>query len=195
MENDIKNITSVSPYLEGQLLIATPLLAESCFEKSVIYICSHNEQGAMGMLINQAMDGLTCTDLLNQLDIRAPLLGRGTPIHFGGPVEPGKGFILHTGDYHSSGTHMVGRNIALTSTVNILKDIARGKGPTKSIIALGYAGWSAGQLEAEIASNSWIIAPASEELIFGQDNASKWMKSAESLGVNLHKYSPVVGHA
>lgn len=181
-------------YVKGQLLVATPLIGESCFEKSVIYICSHDENGAMGVLINNVLDDISCGDLLEQLNIK-DVVRFLPPIHFGGPVDTTRGFILHTNDYTTSNTHLIGENISLTATVDILQDIVAGKGPSKSLIALGYAGWEAGQLEEEIKGNNWICIPATEELIFSQNYHQKWGISAKSLGVDLSRYSTVVGHA
>ncbi len=182
-------------YLQGQLLVATPLIKDSCFEKAVIYICSHDENGAMGILINHVLGDLTCTDIFSQLDIENPKTDISPPIHFGGPVESSKGFILHTADYSCQDTKNLQGNISITSTIDVLKDIASGKGPGKSIIALGCAGWSPGQLENEIRQNSWINVPANENLIFNMENRRKWSESAKTLGVDLMKYSTSVGNA
>lgn len=182
-------------YLQGQLLVATPLITGSCFEKSVVYICNHDENGAMGILINHVLGNLTCTDIFGQLNIEGTESALASPIHFGGPVESSRGFILHTGDYENSDTRTLNDNICITSTVDVLRDIALGKGPDKSIIALGCAGWAPGQLENEIKLNSWINVPANENLIFGLDNKKKWSESAKMLGVDLMKYSVISGNA
>lgn len=182
-------------YLQGKLLISTPELRDSCFEKSVIYVCAHNETGAMGILINQPMDDLTCGEILQQLKVNSYQTSSKKQVYFGGPVESAKGFILHTNDYKGETTQQVGNNFSITSTIDILKDIADNKGPSKSIVALGYAGWSAGQLEDEIRRNSWIVAPVDEGLIFEEDTANKWKKAAMLAGVDMLKYSSISGNA
>lgn len=185
-----------SGYLEGSLLVATPLLNGSCFEKSVIYMCAHSETGAMGILINQALSNVKCVDVLGQVGINLSEISfSNTPVYFGGPVESAKGFILHTSDYMIGSTQVMRDNISLTSTVDILRDMAKGKGPHKRIFALGYAGWSAGQIEKEIKENSWINIPANENLIFDADNNIKWKQAAGSLGIDFNSYSLSVGRA
>ena len=183
-------------FLEGSLLVATPLLDGSCFEKAVIYMCAHNETGAMGILVNQALANVSCKDVLGQVGINSSeIMCDNAPVYFGGPVESAKGFILHTADYSSIGTQLIRNNISLTSTIDILKDMANGKGPQKQIFALGCAGWSAGQVEREIKENSWITIPASENLIFDAINKDKWQQAAGSLGINVSNYSLSVGNA
>lgn len=181
-------------YLQGQILIATPLVHESYFEKSVIYVCSHSSEGAMGVLVNNVMNNITCSDLLDQLNIKDAIRYL-PPIHFGGPVDTTRGFILHTNDYYTNNTLSVNGDISLTATVDILQDIVAGKGPSKSLIALGYARWNAGQLEEEITGNNWFCIPATEELIFGENHGQKWFNSTKALGVDLMKYVTVIGHA
>jgi putative transcriptional regulator len=187
-----KKITYATGSLEGQLLIATPLLRESCFERAVIYICSHDKSGAMGLIINHVFCNLDCSDILDQPYLKNTLR---SPLHFGGPVESSRGFILHTNDYVGNTTTSLSGNIAITSDVDALNDINKGIGPKKSIIALGHTGWGAGQLEAEIMSNSWLNVPANENLVFDMENQLKWDASAKLLGVNLHQYSTSIGHA
>jgi putative transcriptional regulator len=157
-------------------------------------VCSHNAEGAMGVLVNNVMNDITCSDLLDQLNIKDAIRYL-PPIHFGGPVDTTRGFILHTNDYRTDNTHPVNEAIFLTATIDILQDIVAGKGPSKSLIALGYTGWKAGQLEEEIKGNSWICIPATEDLIFGDNNTQKWLDSTKELGIDLIRYSTVVGHA
>lgn len=183
-------------YLEGQLLIATPSLQGSCFSKSVVYICVHNAEGAMGIIVNQPLDQVNVNEVLKQLNIETGENYINLPVHFGGPVEVARGFVLHSSDYTHKGTVHMGNNISVTSNVDALRDIAAGKGPEHSILALGYAGWSPGQLEAEIEANSWITAPANGDIVFGASNQTKWELSAGSLGVhNIYHLSTQVGHA
>lgn len=183
-------------YLEGSLLIATPLLKGSCFEKSVVYVCAHNETGAMGILVNHTIGNIRCGDILSQLNIKPSEINCGNaPVYFGGPIESAKGFILHTSDYFSSGTQIIHSNISLTSTVDILQDIALGKGPNKRILALGCAGWAPGQIEKELKENAWITIPANEAIVFDYHNEEKWQQAADLLGINAINYSTMIGNA
>lgn len=181
-------------YLSGQLLVATPLVMESCFHKSVIYVCAHSEDGAMGVLINQVVDNLTVEDVLDQLGIESNIHVH-SPIYFGGPVEPARGFVLHTADYFGKDTLEMPDGISLTANTDILHALANGNGPRESLFTLGYAGWGPGQLEAEIERNSWITVKPSRELIFGTENAKKWYRAAAAEGIDLAKLSPHVGRA
>lgn len=182
-------------YLEGQLLIATPLIQGSCFQKSVIYVCAHNAEGAMGIILNQPLAQIDFVEILRQLGIDTPHVARKFPLHFGGPVEPARGFVLHTDEYKRDETVLFPAGLALTSSLDVLKDIAEGEGPKKGLLALGYSGWSAGQLEQEIEANSWISVPATPWLVFDTDMDSKWMLAARSQGIDLSKLSGEVGHA
>lgn len=191
-------------YLEGKLLIATPFLGSGCFAHAVIYIFAHDEDGAMGLVINHIFDNLKYSQIFDQLKISvdtAPF--DDLPVHFGGPVEAERGFVLHTQEgldqeymADHKGTVLKRNNeIILSSNLDILKEIAKGKGPKKSLFALGYAGWEAGQLEQEITANSWIAVPATPELIFSSDHQSKWLETAQSFGIDLHRLTPDVGHS
>jgi putative transcriptional regulator len=182
-------------YLEGQLLIATPQLTGSCFEKSVIYLCAHNEDGAMGIIVNQPMEAVKTKDVFSQLNIHLNQQASEIKVFFGGPVESARGFVLHTADYTLNDTLMLGDDMALTCTIEILKDIAAGRGPKDAMLALGYAGWSAGQLESELETNSWLVSPASHELIFQTTDDEKWQTAAALGGVDIFKLSGDVGHA
>jgi putative transcriptional regulator len=187
---------NIPGYLQGSLLVATPLLKGSCFEKSVIDVCAHNETGAMGILVNHTLGNLKCGDILTQVGIKpSEITCDNSPVYFGGPVESAKGFILHTSDYFSKSTQILHDNISLTSTIDILEDIALGKGPSKRILALGCAGWAPGQIEKEVKENSWITIPANESIVFDTDNLEKWQIAANSLGINFTNYSLSVGNA
>lgn len=187
--------TSLAPgYFAGQLLIATPLVQDSHFARAVIYVLSHDEEGAMGIVVNHTIQNADCSLIFNHLNIDYSSLKRPLPIHFGGPVESSRGFVLHTRDY-SKDTLNIETPIALSSNVEILKDIASGAGPRETIFALGYAGWGAGQLEQEIQENSWIIAPATEKLVFRTQNHDKWLFACKSIGVDISRFSPAAGHA
>lgn len=186
---------SFDGYYQGQLLIATPSLQGSCFTRSVLFMCNHDEEGAMGLIINHALSGVDANKILSQFDITVAPEDKTLPVHFGGPVDMVRGFVLHTPDYHSDETLPIDNFISLTSNISILKNIAAGEGPEKSILALGYAGWSPGQLEGEVERNSWFTVPASETLVFDIPNEFKWETAAESVGVDLLKFSGQAGHA
>ena len=182
-------------YFTGQLLIAMPGIMDERFYKTVIYICGHSEDGAMGLILNHIMTGISFQELLEQLEIDGVPTSIDPPIHFGGPVDVGRGFVLHTNDFKQEGTIEVDEKIFLTSTMDILKAIAKGDGPRKSLLALGYAGWSAGQLDEEIRANGWLQAPADDDLLFGADQRSKWEKSIAKIGINPVMLSGESGHA
>jgi|TARA_B100002003_G_scaffold89440_1_gene83632 putative transcriptional regulator len=183
------------PYISGQLLIAMPGMRDERFFKTVIYMCAHTEEGAMGLVLNQVMDSLSFPDLLEQLGIDEGNAGESVPIHFGGPVEAGRGFVLHSAEYQQDATLEVDDGVALTATVDILKAIARGYGPRQSLLALGYAGWGPGQLDDEIRANGWLQAPADHELIFGGDQETKWERSIAKIGIDPRMLSDEAGHA
>ena len=184
-----------SGYLTGQLLIAMPHMQDPRFERSVIYVCVHNPEGAMGLVVNRLADELTFPDLLEQLGIETEQDRSDLPIHIGGPVESGRGFVLHTSDYKQGSTIRVDERVNLTATVDILKDIAAGRGPRQALLALGYAGWGAGQLDGEIQQNTWLSVPADETLIFDTDLDHKWERSIAKLGVDVSLLSGDAGHA
>lgn len=184
-----------SGYLTGQLLIAMPQMQDPRFERSVIYICVHNAEGAMGLLVNRRAEELTFPDLLQQLGIETGGPPAELPIHIGGPVESGRGFVLHTNDYSQGSTIRVDDRVNLTATIDILKDIADGHGPRQALLALGYAGWGAGQLDGEIQQNAWLNVPADEVLIFDSTLEDKWERSIAKLGVDISLLSGDAGHA
>lgn len=182
-------------YFTGQLLIAMPGMRDERFAKSVIYMCAHTEEGAMGLVLNQVLESLSFTDLLGQLDIDEENVSFEVPVHFGGPVEAGRGFVLHTVDYNQDATLEVTDGIALTATVDILKSIARGSGPRQSLLALGYAGWGPGQLDSEFRANGWLQAPSDSELLFDTDLETKWERAIGKLGIDPRMLSDAAGHA
>ncbi len=193
----------LSQYLDGQLLIAMPGIGDARFEHSVIYLCAHSESGAMGIIVNKALPDMSFPDLLGRLAIveskeRALMPGpiREMPVQYGGPVEPGRGFVLHSPDYHSTeATLPIDEQIALTATLDILRAIAGGEGPSRSLLALGYSGWGPGQLEDEIQRNGWLNCAADEELVFGREFAGKYNAALQKIGVDPTKLSSLVGHA
>lgn len=188
-------MTSEGGYLEGQLLLAMPGMTDPRFDRSVVYICSYSEEGAMGLVINRHLTSLTFRELLEQLEIEAEEPIRDIPIHAGGPVETGRGFVLHTTDYIQESSLVVSEHIALTATVDILKAIAEGHGPRHHLLALGYAGWSPNQLDEEIQNNGWLTCSANEELVFQTEPESMWPKAMAMMGVDISMLSSHAGHA
>jgi putative transcriptional regulator len=196
MGDDNEYTDDTSGFLTGHLLIATPAIQESCFARSVIYLCAHNEAGAMGVIINYPVQDLNLKEIFQQLDISADKQMRDLPIHFGGPVESNRGFIVHSAEDCQTEEALIRKNgVAVTSSINVLQALAVGKGPTKGMLVLGYAGWSAGQLEAEIESGSWIAVPASKHLVLDTDNETKWNVAISTLGIDMGHFSSDVGHA
>ena len=182
-------------YFTGQLLIAMPGMQDERFYKTVIYLCAHTDDGAMGLVLNQVIKGLSFPGLLEQLGIDGGVSDRSVPIHFGGPVESGRGFVLHSNEYQQDATLEVDGDISLTATVDVLKAIARGRGPKHSLLALGYAGWGPGQLDDEIRANGWLQAPADMDLIFDDGQVDKWERSIARIGIDPSMLSDEVGHA
>ena len=191
----MSDISQDGSYVTGQLLIAMPGMRDGRFAKSVIYMCAHSEEGAMGLVLNQRLDSLTFAELISQLELDEKHLSRDVPVHFGGPVESGRGFVLHTSDYQQDATLEVVNGVALTATVDILKAIAQGKGPQKSLLALGYAGWGPGQLDMEIRANGWLQVPSDSEIIFDIEPDTKWERAIQRLGIDPRMLSDDVGHA
>ena len=184
-----------SPYLVGQLLVAMPGMGDPRYEKTVIYLCAHNAAGAMGLVVNRAMEELTFPDMLEQLGIDVTGNSPSINIHFGGPVESGRGFVLHSSDYLRDATMVVDDDVALTATLDILKAIAGGGGPMQSLLALGYAGWGPGQLDGEIMSNGWLSVDADADLVFGDELDGKWERAMKKIGIDPRMLSDEAGHA
>ena len=190
-------------YLEGQLLIAMPVMSDPRFARSVIYMCAHSEDGAMGLVINQRASHISFPDLLERLGIVPSETEEDLPddvqdmsIHVGGPVETGRGFVLHSSDYFANeSTLPIENGVCLTATIDILKAIATGHGPNRAILALGYAGWSPGQLESEIQANGWLNCPADLDLIFDPDNDSKYTRALAKIGIDPSHLVSDAGHA
>jgi putative transcriptional regulator len=182
-------------YLAGQMLIAMPQMQDLRFSRTLVYVCAHTAEGAMGLVVNRLFEALTFSDLLTQLGIEPTSECEPIRIHFGGPVEAGRGFVLHSTDYVQETTLMVDDGVALTATIDVLKAIAQGRGPRRSLLALGYAGWGAGQLDGEIRENAWLNAPADEELLFGREVDRKWERAIAKLGVDFNMLSGDSGHA
>jgi putative transcriptional regulator len=195
--------TSARGYLDGQMLIAMPAMSDERFLRSLIYVCAHSSEGAMGIVVNQPAQNIKFPDLLVQLEvipaterIELPQRTEDIKVLKGGPVETGRGFVLHSADYYiENSTLPIDEGICLTATLDILKAIARGNGPVSAILALGYAGWAPGQLEHEIQENGWLHCAADAELIFGKDVENKYRKALAKLGVDIGMLSSQSGHA
>jgi putative transcriptional regulator len=189
-------------YLDGQMLIAMPAMRDERFARSLIYVCAHSSEGAMGIVVNQPAENIKFPDLLVQLDvIPAKDLIELPPkadvkVLKGGPVETGRGFVLHSADFFiENSTLPIDNGICLTATLDILKAIAQGQGPRSAVLALGYAGWAPGQLENEITENGWLNCDADPELIFGTDTNGKYQQAMRKIGIDLGKLSSEAGHA
>jgi putative transcriptional regulator len=190
-------------YLDGQLLIAMPVMADERFARSVIYVCAHSSEGAMGIILNRPAGSIDFPELLVQLDIIdkpdqivLPAHAETMKVMKGGPVETGRGFVLHSSDFFiKDATLPIDEGVCLTATLDILKAIAKGNGPRHAILALGYAGWAPGQLENEIQENGWLHCPADSDLIFGRNVEGKYERALQKLGIDLAMLSNEAGHA
>jgi putative transcriptional regulator len=182
-------------HLTGMLLIAMPSMPDPRFARSVIYLCAHSPEGAMGLVVNQIAGNITFPAVVGQLGIDAGEDCSDTPVHVGGPVETSRGFVLHSADYVQESTLVIDERYALTATVDVLRAIAEGHGPSRRVLALGYAGWSAGQLDQEIQNNGWLVAPADPDIVFGRDNEAKWLSALRAIGVDPSLLSTTAGHA
>lgn len=183
-------------YLTGRLLLAMPAMGDPRFHKAVIYMCAHDANGAMGLVINHTLPGVDLSQLLEQLHIDpAESQAPETPVMSGGPVETARGFVLHSNDFSQSDTIKIDDDFSVTGTIDALKAIASGDGPESMLFILGYAGWSAGQLDQEIQQNAWLVADPDPELIFTSQPEEKWPKAVEKLGVDPGMLSGVAGRA
>jgi putative transcriptional regulator len=183
-------------FFSGQLLIAMPGISDPRFERALILVCAHDDEHAMGLAVNRPVEGLSVPDLLARLDIKSEIKAPPELVLMGGPVERERGFVLHTADYHSDHSIELGNGYTLTATRDILEAMAQASGhPRRALLALGYAGWGAGQLENEIKENVWLICDADETLIFGADHAAKWTRALAKLGVNPERLSFTAGRA
>ncbi len=181
--------------LTGQLLIAMPTMDDKRFTQAVIYLCAHTEDGAMGLVLNRPLVSPTFVDLLRQLDVTPTPPARELTLCDGGPVDGARGFVLHTADWTGDGSLQVDDTMALTASLDVLKAIAAGEGPREGLLALGYANWGAGQLDEEIFANVWLSAPASLDLVFDADHATKWRRAFASLRIAPALLSGTAGHA
>ena len=195
--------TSAEGFLDGHLLIAMPSMADKRFARSVVYVCAHSADGAMGIVVNRLAPEISFRELLVQLDIVQTGKERHLPadvdevrVHRGGPVETGRGFVLHSADFYlENSTLPIDDGVCLTATLEILRAIAEGRGPGKALLALGYAGWAPGQLETEIQANGWLHSPADGALLFDDDLDSKYERALAKIGIHPAMLSMDAGHA
>ena len=192
-------MTEASPRedLTGKLLIAMPDMGDPRFHGSVVFLCAHSADGAMGLIVNKPMPEVSFADMLEQLEIEGGPNTPALPVCYGGPVELRRGFVLHTAEYHGTRDDRltVDDRLAMTATLDVIEDIAGGVGPAQALLALGYAGWGAGQLEREIGQNGWLTTDATPELVFGTRMQGKWEAALASLGISPLTLSSDAGHA
>ncbi len=182
--------------LTGSILISMPGMGDPRFAHSVVLICAHSDEGAMGLIVNKPLPDLNFAGLLQHLNIPTSPEGRDIRVHFGGPVERGRGFVLHSTDWPGEGgTLEVAGDYGLTGTMDVLQSLATGGGPSRALLALGYAGWGPGQLEAEIARNDWLTADAPQDLVFAADDGGKWAAALKQLGIDPLSLSATAGRA
>lgn len=185
---------SSSPFLTGQLLLAMPGIGDPRFDRSVIAMCSHDEEGALGIGIGTVIDSISFHDVLKQLDIE-PGVSDDVPVHLGGPVEPRRGFVLHSRDWSGADTIDVAGRWSLSGTVDVLRAIAAGTGPTRWLPALGYAGWSEGQLDAELTRHGWFNVPGDEAILFATPADQRWEAGFGRAGIDPRLLSATGGTA
>ena len=182
--------------LTGKLLIAMPAMGDPRFERSVILICTHSDEGALGLIVNKAIPDLSLGNLLEHLDIPRAPEGRDIRVHYGGPVERGRGFVLHSRDFRSEAATMrIGGGYGMTATLDVLEAMARGEGPAQATVALGCAGWGGGQLEQELVEDSWLLVPVAPAILFDLPLEQRWQAAAGSIGVDLVNVASHSGHA
>jgi putative transcriptional regulator len=186
---------NVSGYLTGQLLIAMPAMNDPRFHKAVIFVCVHNQDGAMGLVLNRPIAGMNFKDLLHQLDMHPQGNVPHKLVNYGGPVEPGRGFVLHSTDFREENTLIITDDIGLTATVDVLELLSQGTGPRAAILALGYAGWGPGQLDSEMHNNGWLTVQADDRLIFNTEADDMWEKAMAKIGISVAMLSADAGHA
>jgi len=190
-------------FLDGQLLVAMPGMTDERFARSVIYLCAHSADGAMGIILNRPASVRNFPELLEQLRvidsderIKLPSAAKDIQVLFGGPVQTDRGFVLHSADFHiRNSTLTIDEGVSLTATIDILRAIALGEGPDRALLALGYAGWGAGQLENEIQLNGWLHCPADPAIVFDRDLDTKYSRALRSIGIDLASLSVTAGHA
>src|SRR5580698_5793619 len=195
MPTDKPAVFTDTNWLTGQLLIAMPTMPDPRFARSVIYICSHGPNGAMGLVVNRLYGEVNFRALLQQLNVKTVADAPDLPVHYGGPVESGRGFVLHSVDYQREGTMRIDDTIALSATVEVLQALASGSGPERTLMALGYTGWDAGQLDAEMQANGWLTAAPDDGLLFDKEVETKWERALAKIGISASMLSVEAGHA
>ena len=186
---------SGADFLTGQLLIAMPAMEDPRFAHSVIYLCAHTPEGAMGLVLNRPLQRPKFDELLRQLEVAPVPPARRIRLCAGGPMDNARGFVLHTTDWTGEGSLRVDDTVALTASLDVLKEIAEGRGPREGLLALGYAGWGPGQLDAEIQQNAWLSVPADETIVFDGDDDTKWRRALAKLNIDPLLLSGAAGHA
>ncbi len=182
-------------YLKGKLLVAMPNMPDPRFAQTIIYMCEHSKRSAMGLIVNRVERKLAFEELLDQVGVKDKPVQRRIAVHIGGPVEPGNGFVLHTDDYKIEGTIEIQGGVRLTASVELLKEIAAGRGPRACLLALGYAGWGPGQLEREIRENGWLTVEADEDIVFNLADDEKWRRALAKIGIDPMMLSSSGGRA
>lgn len=193
--DELKTHIPPSGWLTGQILVAMPAMLDPRFEKTIVFMCTHGPEGAMGLVLNRLFGEMNLHGLLSQFNIAPPLGASDRPVYYGGPVEPVRGFVLHSSDYKRDATSIITSSIHLTATVEVLEALARGEGPEKALLLLGYAGWGAGQLENEIQNNGWLTVEPDDYLLFDPDIENKWNRALSKIGVSPMMLSSDFGHA
>jgi putative transcriptional regulator len=186
---------SGADFLTGQLLIAMPAMEDPRFAHSVIYLCAHTPEGAMGLVLNRPLQRPKFDELLRQLEVAPVPPARRIRLCAGGPMDNARGFVLHTTDWTGEGSLRVDDTVALTASLDVLKEIAEGRGPREGLLALGYAGWGPGQLDEEIQQNAWLSVPADETIVFDGDDDTKWRRALAKLNIDPLLLSGAAGHA
>ena len=182
-------------FLFGQFLVSTPAVMGGCFEHSLVFVSAHDSTGALGMIVNKEIKNVNSREMLETMQIKLPKTFKGMPLYLGGPVDTGRGFVLHSNDYELENTIKYPCGVYVTSERKILQDYVDGIGPKQVLLALGYAGWAKGQLETELLESSWVNVPSSKELLFSPNNDGKWQKAALVHGIDINKIVPTIGLA
>ncbi|MBY0500804.1 MAG: YqgE/AlgH family protein [Alphaproteobacteria bacterium] len=195
MTEKIESKQDLSGYITGQFLLAMPHMQDPRLEKAVIFICGHDTNGAMGLVVNKYLGDLTLKGLLEYLNLPKDAMKRDLPIYFGGPIDTGRGFVLHSDDFTHPGTVSLGNHIALTATIDVLQAIAEGDGPLDCLLAMGYVGWGPGQLDSELHSNRWLQVEADHEILFHLPIEKKWEMAMGKLGITPEALSEEAGQA
>ena len=182
-------------YLGGKILISSPKMEDDCFSKSVVYLCSHDHEGAMGFVVNKKLKDFSFSDLAVPLDLAPSCRLEEMFLYQGGPVEKIRGFVLHSAEYYKPGTFQVDQKISVSSSLDVLRDIAYGIGPIENLVALGYCTWAPAQLEKEIINNDWFVADASNALLFHTSDADKWQLALDQTHIDLSRFIYEIAHA